>query len=54
MLKLIDQFRGSRWGATSVEYAVLAMCIALVVIAAVGFLGTRVNATYTEVSSAFK
>ena len=54
MLKLIDQFRGSRSGATSVEYALLATCIALVVIVAVGFLGTRVNMTYMEVSTAFK
>jgi pilus assembly protein Flp/PilA len=54
MLKLIDHFRGSRSGATSVEYALLATCIALVVIVAVSFLGTQVNTTYTEVSTSFK
>ena len=54
MLKLIDRFRRSRSGATSVEYALLATCIALVIIVAVGFLGTQVNTTYTEVSSAFQ
>ena len=54
MLKLIDQFRHSRSGATSVEYAILATCIALVIIVAVGFLGTQVKTTYTEVSSAFQ
>jgi len=54
MLKLIDQFRRSRGGATSVEYAILATCLALAIVVAVGFLGTQVNTTYTEVSSAFK
>jgi pilus assembly protein Flp/PilA len=53
MSKLIDQFRRSRSAATSVEYAILATCIALVIIVAVGFLGTQVNATYVEVGSAF-
>lgn len=54
MLKLIDQFRRSRAGAISVEYAVLATCVALAIVIAVGFVGTQVNTTYTEVSSAFK
>lgn len=53
MFKLIDQLRRSRSGATSVEYAILATCIALVIIAAVGVLGTQLNTTYTEISSAF-
>ena len=54
MLKLIDQFRHSRSGATSVEYAILATCIALVIIVAVGSLGTRVNAMYSQVSAGFQ
>ena len=54
MLKLIDQFRHSRAGATSVEYAILATCIALVIIVAVGSLGTRVNAMYNQISAAFQ
>jgi Flp pilus assembly pilin Flp len=54
MFKLTNLLRRSCSGATSVEYAVLATCIALVIIAAVGFLGTQVNTTYTEVASAFK
>ena len=54
MFKLINQFRRSRSGATSVEYAILATCIALVIIVAVGFLGTQVNTTYTEITAAFK
>ena len=54
MLKLIDQFRHSRSGATSVEYSILATCIALVIIVVVGSLGTRVNTMYAEVSAAFQ
>jgi len=54
MLRLIDQFRGSRSGATAVEYAVLAMSIALVIIAAVGFLGTQLNSTYTAIAASFQ
>jgi pilus assembly protein Flp/PilA len=54
MLKLIAQFRHSRSGATAVEYAILATCIALVIIVAVGSLGTQVNAMYTQVAAAFQ
>jgi len=54
MFKLIDPFRRSRSGATSVEYAILATCIAFAIIVAVGFLGTQLNTSYTEVSAAFK
>ena len=54
MFKLIDRFRRSRSGATAVEYALLATCVALAIIVAVSFLGTQVNTSYTEVSSAFK
>jgi Flp pilus assembly pilin Flp len=53
MFKLINLFRRSCLGATSVEYALLAMCIAMVIIVAVGFLGTQINTSYTHVTSAF-
>jgi Flp pilus assembly pilin Flp len=54
MFKLVDQLRRSRSGATSVEYALLAMCIVLAIVAAVALLGTQLNTTYTEVSAAFQ
>jgi Flp pilus assembly pilin Flp len=54
MFKRLGQLRRSRAGATSVEYALLATCIALAIIVSVSFIGTQVNTTYTEVSSAFK
>jgi pilus assembly protein Flp/PilA len=54
MFRLIDQFRRSRSGATAVEYALLATCIALAIIVAVGVVGTKVNATYATVSGSFQ
>jgi pilus assembly protein Flp/PilA len=54
MSKLIDQFRRSRSGATAVEYALLATCVALAIVVAVGVVGTKVNATYLTVSAAFQ
>ena len=54
MLKLIDQLRRSRSGATSVEYAVLATCVALAIVVAVSFVGTQVNTSYTAISASFQ
>jgi Flp pilus assembly pilin Flp len=54
MLKLIDQLRRSRSGATSVEYAALATCVALAIVVAVSFVGTQVNASYTAISASFQ
>ncbi len=53
MMKIIGRFARSQSGATAVEYAILAMCIVLAIIVAVGNLGTRLNNTYVEISSAF-
>ena len=39
-------------GATSIEYAIMASCIALAIIAAVGALGDKVLAQYASVSTA--
>ena len=39
-------------GASSIEYAVLASCIAVVIVAAVNGLGGTVKAQYTGVSAA--
>jgi pilus assembly protein Flp/PilA len=40
-------------GATSIEYAILAAGIALVIVSAVQTLGTQLNALYTSVQAAF-
>ncbi len=54
MLKPIDQLRRSRSGATSVEYALLATCIALTIVVAVSFVGTQLNTTYMAISASFQ
>ena len=54
MLKLIGQFRRSRAGATSVEFAALATCVGLAIVVAVSFVGAQVNTTYTSVSASFR
>ena len=54
MFKLIDQLRRSRSGVTSVEYAILATCVALAIVVAVSFVGTQLNTAYTSVSASFQ
>jgi Flp pilus assembly pilin Flp len=54
MLKLIDQLRRSRSGATSVEYAALATCVALAIVVAVSFVGAQLDTTYVAISASFQ
>jgi len=51
MQKLFAFFRDES-GATSIEYAMLASCIAVVIVAAVNNLGTTVKGNYTQVQDA--
>lgn len=53
MMKIIGRFAELQSGATAVEYALLATCIAVAIIVAVANLGTQLNNTYVEISSAF-
>jgi pilus assembly protein Flp/PilA len=53
MATFINRFARSRSGATAVEYAILATCIALAIIVAVANLGTNLNAMYVQISTAF-
>lgn len=53
-MKIIGRFARSQSGATAVEYAVMAMCIVLLIIVSVGNLGTQLNTTYTEIDGSFK
>ncbi len=39
-------------GATSIEYAIMASCIAVVIVAAVNGLGSKVVAQYSSVATA--
>lgn len=54
MAKIIQRFVISESGATAVEYALMCMCIVLVIIAAVATLGTQLNTVYSEVDFAIK
>jgi len=53
----MQQFR-SFWrcenGATAIEYAIIAGSIALVIVAAVGAIGTPLSNTFMAVSGGFK
>jgi pilus assembly protein Flp/PilA len=47
------RFLRSRSGATAIEYAMIAAFIAMVLVTALGLIGTRLAAILTSVSSAF-
>ncbi len=53
MLELMRQFLRSRSAATSIEYALIASLIAIVIVTAVGTVGTNLTATFTRVANAF-
>jgi pilus assembly protein Flp/PilA len=54
MGNLIGKFLGNECGATAIEYALIAAGISIAIVAAVGSLGTTLNASYTSVSTALK
>ena len=53
MIELAFQFVRSREAATSIEYALIASGIALVIIAAVSSVGTNLSATFIAIGDAF-
>ena len=54
MLKFLVRFQKDEFGATAVEYGLIAAGIAVAIIATVAGLGTQLNTTFTSVSSAMK
>jgi pilus assembly protein Flp/PilA len=52
MSSLISRFAKDESGATAIEYALIAAGISSVIVAAVQGLGSKLNATYTNVSTA--
>ena len=50
----IRHFARDEGGATSIEYAVVASCIAVAVVGAIASLGTNVKVLYTRVLTAIK
>ncbi len=53
MSKLARDFLRSRDGATAIEYAIMGSGIALVIVAAVGRVGTNLSASYANIANAF-
>jgi pilus assembly protein Flp/PilA len=50
----IVEFLRNESGATAIEYGLIASGIAVAIITVVNHLGTKVNTTFTSVSSALK
>jgi len=54
MSKFVTRFLKDESGATAIEYGLIAALIAVAAIAAMQGLGTSLNSTFTNVSSAMK
>jgi len=48
----LKRFLKNEDGATAIEYGLIAALIGVAIITAVGLVGTRLNATFTAVSTA--
>ncbi len=53
-MQMLRDFFADKSGATAIEYALIAGGISIAIVAAVGTLGTTLNATFTSVSTALK
>ena len=54
MKTLFSRFAKDESGATAIEYGLIAAGISVAIIAVVQGLGTKLNTTFTSVSSALK
>jgi pilus assembly protein Flp/PilA len=54
MWQLLQAFVRDEAGATAIEYAIIASGISIVIVAAVGGIGTRLNTTFGSVSTQLK
>jgi len=54
MIKLLAKFAHDESGATAIEYGLIAAGISIAIITVVGTVGTKLNGTFTSVSSALK
>jgi pilus assembly protein Flp/PilA len=50
MLNFLRRFRNDQSGSTAIEYGLLAALIAMVLVAALGTIGTKLSSTFTTVS----
>jgi pilus assembly protein Flp/PilA len=51
MKTLISRFRNDESGVTAIEYGLIAAGIAIVIIAAVGSVGTNLSGTFANVAA---
>ena len=51
MRSLLSSFLSDQSGATAIEYALIAMGIAIVIVAAVNGVGTKLSGTFEQVST---
>jgi len=54
MTNLVKRFAKDESGATAIEYGLIAAGISVAIIAVVQGLGTKLNTTFSSVSSALK
>jgi pilus assembly protein Flp/PilA len=54
MKSLVKRFAKDESGATAIEYGLIAAGISVAIITVVGGLGSKLNTTFTSVSSALK
>jgi pilus assembly protein Flp/PilA len=53
MTKLLRRFMLCSHGVTSIEYALIASCIAVVIATTVTTVGTNLTASFTHIAAAF-
>jgi|RhiMethySRZTD1v2_1073278.scaffolds.fasta_scaffold157033_3 pilus assembly protein Flp/PilA len=53
MTQLLQRFLRDECGATAIEYAVIASMLSIVIVSAVGGLGSKLKTSYTAVAAGF-
>jgi pilus assembly protein Flp/PilA len=54
MTKLVARFVNDEYGATAIEYGLIAAGISVAIITVVAGLGSKLNTTFTSVQTALK
>jgi pilus assembly protein Flp/PilA len=54
MLRVFKNFLADESGATAIEYGLIAAGIALVIIASVNGIGTKLNTKFTSINTSLK
>jgi len=54
MRRLFSRFLGDESGATAIEYCLIAAGISIVIVVAVGGMGTTLNTKFTSVNASLK